>query len=183
MIWIILGVIFAIICLFSGASFWAIMSLAMFGIWYLMRDREDDTSVPGDIIKSETDQRARYINPRSAFLKMNSGWDKQNIVGTSYRNLSQSDVGFFKGELVAELNNKYDKYAIAVYNGMRLLGYFSKGQKKLHQYILENEGAIPVYGFIAYNSEGYYWGEAAYPYDKKYFNEINNITDEEVITH
>ena len=92
------------------------------------------------------------------------GYKRVRIKGTSFKNLKLSDIGTFEGVAVAEYNNEYDDYAIAIYdNKNKHIGYAPANNVLLHDYITRKGGRVPLYGYINGNGE-YYWGEACIEY-------------------
>ena len=107
------------------------------------------------------------------------GYERVRISGTSFRGLSKKDVGTFKGKAVAEKNNKYDDYAIAIYTGSnKHVGYAPAGDSILHSYILKKGGSVEAVGYINGNAECY-WGEAYIEFNETEWAE--SLPDEEKV--
>ena len=59
-------------------------------------------------------------------------------------------MGKFEGYAKAEMNNIHDRYAVAIYtNSGKHVGYLSKGNKSIHNLIIENGGSLSAYGYIS----------------------------------
>lgn len=120
-----------------------------------------------DVTYGDEDYLAGYY---SGFV--DQGYDCFEIKGTSFRGLSKSDVGTFDGKAIAETNNIYDNYAIAIYgNYGKLLGYIPKGQKDIHQYILSKGGEARAVGYINGNKK-FFWGKAYVEFDYNAWAEL-----------
>lgn len=90
---------------------------------------------------------------------------KFDLVGAYYRNLRPDvDSGKFIGYIAHDYMNKYDDYALAVYNEFEThLGYLPKRNKKLF-YHMENNTVIRLPA----------WGEVYYDnYDKSWAGDVN----------
>ena len=89
-----------------------------------------------------------------------------SISGINYRGLKMEDVGQFEGYAHAETNNKYDEYAVAIYqdNGLHV-GFLPSGDEETHDYIMSLGGYIKVTGEIKHsdNEGGYFYGEVEMP--------------------
>lgn len=99
-------------------------------------------------------------------LSARKGYQKFDLMGVYYRDLSLSMVGKFNGYACAETNNEYDPFAIAIYNDDGVhLGYLPRETKWLHSYILDEGGKVHAYGYLAY-ADGMY-GETCVEVDKR----------------
>lgn len=89
------------------------------------------------------------------WLEKRKGYNKFTMVGMYYRNLKFSDMGKFEGYAIAERNNMYDTYAVAIYtNSGKHLGYLPSGNKTIHQLIIDSGKPLPAYGYVSCNSYG-----------------------------
>lgn len=97
-----------------------------------------------------------YIGQKVISLSARKGYQKFQIAGVYYRNLSVKLIGKFNGYAKAETDNEYDPYAIAIYNDSDThLGYLPRGNEKLHSYIMMESGKVHAYGYLGYNNEMY----------------------------
>ncbi|WP_106831140.1 HIRAN domain-containing protein [Parabacteroides pacaensis] len=109
-----------------------------------------------------------FVGDKCIGLSARKGYSKYRIAGVYYRNLPLSMVGRFNGYAEVELHNKYDSFAIAIYNDAGIhLGYIPKEyNRKLHSYIMENGGKVHAYGYIACDSRNSMYGETCVETDK-----------------
>lgn len=97
------------------------------------------------------------------WLEKRVGYTKYEMVGMYYRNLNRSDMGKFEGYAKAEKNNIHDPYSVSIYTySGKHVGYLPKGNKSIHQLILDNNGSLPAYGYISSDKYGNdYTGEVS----------------------
>ena len=91
-------------------------------------------------------------------LSPRKGYGYFGLVGMYY-NLTEDNYGKFNGYAVAETDNVCDDYAIAIYeeNGHKI-GHLPKGNKKLHNYILNEGGKVHAYGYVQITFDGMFDG-------------------------
>jgi hypothetical protein len=75
--------------------------------------------------------------------------------GMHYRDLPLNVAGRFSGYVIVE-DNSHDKYAVGIYNKKdRLLGYVPRGNKRLHDSLLEwHDGEALAWGYLDYSENG-----------------------------
>lgn len=113
-----------------------------------------------------------YIGDKVIGLSPRKGYGKCGIVGVHFRNLPITQVGKFNGFALAETENKFDDYAIAIYNDAKVhLGYLPKNNKELHSYILDNGGKVHAYGYMGCGCNGSMYGEVCVEINK---DEVTN---------
>lgn len=68
------------------------------------------------------------------------------LVGMQYRHLKREDFGCHKGTAVAERNNPYDKFAVAVKSDSgKIVGYVPRGSNyEIWKAISEQGGEVPA---------------------------------------
>lgn len=124
------------------------------------------------LIQSSKSYDDYYIGYKCISLYSRKGYSHFRIAGVYYRNLPIETVGKFNGYAVAKTDNKYDPYAIEVYNDARThVGFLPRGNKSLHAYILNNGGSVHAYGYIGYNDTMY--GEVCVEADKTLVRQRN----------
>lgn len=129
---------------------WAIV-LGFPSLLILVAFLTDSTSTNRGSNSSNKDYYTSGYN--NLWLSSKKGYTKFKMVGMHYRRLKRSDMGEFNGYAKAEINNSYDRYAVAIYNNSgNHVGYLSSGNKNIHTLILENGGSLPAYGYISCDS-------------------------------
>ena len=94
-------------------------------------------------------EESYYIGEKVISLYQRKGYEKFPIRGAHYRNLPIEMVGKFNGYAIAQRDNEYDPYAIAIYNDSGVhLGFIPRGNYHLHQYISEEGGRVHAYGYL-----------------------------------
>jgi len=89
------------------------------------------------------------------WLESRKGYSKFGMVGMYYRKLKRSNMGKFEGYAKAEKYNTHDPYAVAIYTSSgKHVGYLPKGNKSIHNLILENGNSLPAYGYISCDAYG-----------------------------
>lgn len=113
-----------------------------------------------------TEDQKRFIGIDSWLISIRKGYAYYSLMGIGYRGLNISCVGRFNGYGISQEDNKYDKYAIAIYDDTGTqLGFIPKGNKKLHDYIIKEGGKVHAYGWITWDN-GYFNGGVSIEYDK-----------------
>lgn len=140
------------------------------GVWYLWKDYQI-TRNDKNIEYQVTDHSNNKGNIRESLSCLkgidNNGYKYFPIVGTSYRKLVSKDIGYFEGKAVAEKNNKYDRFAVAIYNGRgKHVGYIPRDNYMIHQYISRIGGYVEAVGFIDSNDGSCFWGDVYIKFDK-----------------
>lgn len=96
----------------------------------------------------EDDYYLNYESKENAYIA-DEGYSNFELKGVYYRHLPASEIRNFKGCAVAEDNNQYDQYAVAIYNeNMVHVGYAPGGYYSLHEFIKKQGGKVPAYGSI-----------------------------------
>ncbi|HBG40946.1 MAG TPA: hypothetical protein DDW85_05990 [Porphyromonadaceae bacterium] len=101
---------------------------------------------------------------------------KTILKGTQYRWLFSWDIGTFKGKAVAQTNNKYDEYAVAIYNGRgKHIGFAPRGYMTLHQSILDRGGSVYCCGILRHGdiNSNVILGDVYIDFDKSYWSMKN----------
>lgn len=93
------------------------------------------------------------------------GSQRFRLKGTSFYNLKRSDVGIFNGSAVAEENNQYDEYAIAIYKEGKKIGHLPTGNKEMHEYIMNHGGTVNATGYINGNHDCF-WSEVCVEFNE-----------------
>jgi hypothetical protein len=107
-----------------------------------------------------TDSQRRYFCNKNIDLCERNGYAKYPIAGLHYRELPISIVGKFSGYAIAEKNNEFDKYAVAIYNASGVhLGFIPAKNMIQHRFIIEKGGRVHAYGYIGCNSDRSLYGE------------------------
>lgn len=122
----------------------------------------------GAIVKKEEPKKMTLQEKLSTHFEEleGNGYIKVRIKGTSFRNLKFSDIGVFKGKAIAEKNNRYDDYAIAIYNSNnKHIGYAPANNVFLHEYITMKGGCVDAYGYINGDGEEF-WGDVYIEFDE-----------------
>lgn len=71
------------------------------------------------------------------------------IKGLEYRELTDKDLGKFYGYVKTELDNKFDKYAVAIFNEKdKKIGYVPRGEEYLFNTLELTGGKQQVWGYI-----------------------------------
>lgn len=126
-----------------------------------------------DQLKNLTEKQQYYIGEKCIGLYPRKGYEKFPIAGAYYRNLPVTMVGKFNGYALAQTANQYDPFAIAIYNDADThLGFLPKGNRYLHSYILEENGKVHAYGYLAWNGSGIY-GDTCVEVDKNIVTKRN----------
>lgn len=163
---------------------WIIIGLLVFiviGMFALKSDWQNEKEA---ILKAQkhisqqnelTESQRCYVGDKCIGLSARKGYNKFSIAGAYYRDLPITMVGKFNGYAIAQTENEYDQYAIAIYNdaGIRL-GFLPKGNQNLHSYII-NEGEqkrVHAYGYLAWHGSGMY-GEVCVETDKNLVTKRN----------
>lgn len=151
-------------------STWIIILIIIIIVLYVrLKTSNDDTKTYSTINRPSVgyEMNNQYCDNedyRELEQLRDNGYQLVRIKGTSFRNLKKSDVGKFEGKAVAEKNNIYDEFAIAIYNDKgKHVGYAPEGNWVLHDYITKNGGSVKVIGYIKYDN--YYWGDAYIEFD------------------
>lgn len=142
---------------------------------YYLKHKNDTSKAQQhvDQSKNSTTQQQYYIGNKCIGLSPRKGYEKFSIAGVFYRNLPVSMVGKFNGYAIAETDNRYDPYAIAIYNDEGIhLGFLKKGNKALHSYIIGENGKVHAYGYLAWNDSGMY-GETCVEVNKNLVTKRN----------
>lgn len=91
-----------------------------------------------------------YASWKTIGLTARSGYQKFTMVGMAHRSISARALGKFEGYAVAQTDNLYDKYAIAIFReDTKHVGFLRRGNVKLHHYIAKQGGMVHCYGYIA----------------------------------
>lgn len=99
-------------------------------------------------------------------LSPRKGYGYFGLVGMYY-NLTENNYGRFNGYAVAEVDNVYDDYAIAIYEESgHKIGHLPKGNKKLYNYILNEGGKVHAYGYVQITFDGMFDGAVCVEEDK-----------------
>lgn len=106
----------------------------------------------------------------------NEGYRKVRIKGISFCNINRNDVGLFSGKAVAEINNEYDEYAIAIYKNGKRIGYAPAGSFDVHGYILLRGGSVDAFGYIN-GDRSSFWAEAYVEFNETEWAESLPIED------
>ena len=75
--------------------------------------------------------------------------EKYSIKGINMREIDDSCLGDFMGTARALKSNKFDPYAIGIYIGSKRVGWFPRGNARLHDEITARGGSVPVEGYIS----------------------------------
>lgn len=71
------------------------------------------------------------------------------IAGINFRHLDDSYIGEFDGFVKLEENNKYDRFAIAIYKGRKKVGYIPRdSNQELHEELSHEGGKASCKGYI-----------------------------------
>ena len=131
---------------------WIILSIIVgVGVIMLNNDSNVKTKLPN--FKSPTynplkDGGVISLNPRK-------GYTRFELTGLSYH-LTKDNYGKFNGYAIAETDNKFDNYAVAIYaDGEHKIGYIPKHNINLHSYIQQEGGKVHAYGYVQKTFNGY----------------------------
>lgn len=93
----------------------------------------------------ETDPLPEYAGDRLPNPEDNE-YSYYTIVGMQYHGIQQQDLGIhLDAEAIAEPENRYDSYAVAICNNKKIVAYVPKDQNKaLNKYIMKNGGSTPA---------------------------------------
>lgn len=81
-------------------------------------------------------------------LHPRKGYTYFELTGLSYH-LTKDNYGKFNGYAIAETDNKFDNYAVAIYaDGEHKIGYIPKHNINLHSYIQQEGGKVHAYGYV-----------------------------------
>lgn len=91
-----------------------------------------------------------YASWKTIGLSPRQGYQKQKMVGMGHRSIGASELGKFEGYAMAQTDNMYDPYAIAIHREDSVhVGFLERGNARLHRYITEQGGIVHCYGYIA----------------------------------
>lgn len=169
---------------------WIIMGLLVFIVAVILILKSDWQNEKDKILKSQehisrrnelTESQQYYIGNKCIGLSARKGYGKFPIAGAYYRDLPITMVGKFNGYAIAQTDNEYDQYAIAVYNDAGIhIGFLPRGNKKQHSYIIDEgeDKRVHAYGYLAWHGSGMY-GEVCVETDKNAVTKRNKpyITD------
>lgn len=93
-----------------------------------------------------------YASWKNIGLTARRGYQKFTMVGMEHRCIGARALGKFEGYAVAQTDNPFDKYAIAIFReDAKHVGFLRRENIKLHRYIAEQGGMVHCYGYIACN--------------------------------
>lgn len=120
-----------------------------------LRGRDSSTPLPNFNSPNYNPYRDGSLN---ISLSPRKGYTYFPLVGMFYH-LNENNFGKFNGYAVAETDNQYDDYAVAIYDesGYKI-GYLPKGNKKTHSYILSQGGEVHAYGYVQITFNGMFDG-------------------------
>ena len=126
------------------------------------KNQVDINSSTSDSYSSSNNSKSTPETTKSYFQiskSVDEQYEKFSIHGISFCNIKISDIGDFEGYAKAELDNKYDKYAVSIFrdDGKRL-GYAPGGSATLHSFIVDHGGKVYAYGDVYQAEEGYFYG-------------------------
>lgn len=105
---------------------------------------------------------ARNSTPQRSYKIPSNLSDGISIHGINFQHLDDTNLGPFQGNIIAQKDNPYDPYAIAVYSNNRLLGYLPAGNVQLHARLMQRDNrTMPCYGSIAKGNDhgrSYFYG-------------------------
>lgn len=149
---------------------------------YYDYDEEDDDPidvaavVATPMMSGELLQKGQecYVGRQSVRLVDRQGYYSLRIMGLQHYYARISQIGRFEGYAKAEINNKHDAYAIAIYREDNLqMGHLPAGNSLLHGYILQQGGCVHCEGYIATYKTGRLFGEVAVESNKELVEERN----------
>lgn len=120
-------------------------------------------------------QNTSYLNPKKD-VNFKLGIYRTIIKGLSHRGITKKDIGVFYGYALAQTDNQYDKYAVAIYNeNGKHIGFAPANYATLHQSILDRGGKVYCCGIIREGDENpdVLLGDVYIDFDKNYW-EIKN---------
>lgn len=118
----------------------------------------------------ENDSFLNYESKGSAYLSA-EGYHNFELKGVYYCNLPSSEIRNFKGCAIAEDDNEYDQYAVAIYNeNMTRVGYAPGGYFSLHEFIKKQGGKVPAYGSI-WKEDGRTYGRVNILFNPNHFHD------------
>ena len=110
-----------------------------------LRGRDSSTPLPNFNSPNYNPYRDGSLN---ISLSPRKGYTYFSLVGMFYY-LNENNFGKFNGYAVAETDNPYDNYAVAIYDESgHKIGHLPKGNKKTHSYILSQGGRVHAYGYV-----------------------------------
>lgn len=121
------------------------------------RNKGQDSELATDYRSNSSDEKreedsSEILNSEYDHLVVRPGYELFKMEDVRHRDLPIELVGNFSGKAVAEMSNKYDPYAIAIYNNEKTcLGYLPKGNEALFNYIKSRGGEVKAYGLLGYD--------------------------------
>ena len=100
------------------------------------------------LLKYNSRNKQEYNHVEDLFFDLEEFTDSDDSIelpirGINFRNLNNSNIGVFDGYAMPDKNNKYDKYAIGIYNNAGVhYGFIEKGQKDLYNLIEAGKGYV-----------------------------------------
>lgn len=148
---------------------------------------DDDSYDSGDLNRADMTDKPLLQDGQEYFCGIKcigcskrKGYTTREIKGMGYRDLSLHDIGRFEGYAEAEVGNKYDPYAIAIYReDYTHVGYLPAGDFELHDYITDQGGYVHCIGYIACYNNGVFYGEVSVESDKDLVRVRNKLYDTE----
>lgn len=120
------------------------------------------------LFESENDGHSNVRDPYECI----DGFKNFQLKGIAYRNLPQSEIRDFYGTAVAEENNPYDEFAVAIYNDKGYhVGYAPGGYYSLHEYIRKQGGKVRAFGYIWEDEEGSLIGRVNIEFNPNHFHD------------
>lgn len=152
----------------------AIIVIIVFGILFTKGGHKN--SISKNSISELSEDQKYYLGTKCIGLSPRKGYEKFEIMGCYYRKLPLKMVGKFNGYAVAQLDNKYDPYTIAIYNDNGIhLGFLPRDNLKLHTYIICEGKSVHAYGYIGCNGLGSMYGEVCVETDKTIVTKRNKL--------